>query len=228
MGHDFVMHNILMLMGHPDLHSFSAQAADAYTQAARAHGATVERVNLIELSFDPVLRHGYAAEQPLEPDLVRAQQQLLAADHVVFAFPLWWSGPPALVKGFIDRVLLPDFAFKFRGKRLPEQLLAGRSARFITSMDAISLWYRLRMRSTLHTMFVTGTLQFVGFSPVRENTFYGMRHKSKEDRSRALEAIRRAAQRDVSALQARRPARLTATSLTPDSVRDGSISRSAS
>ena len=193
-------------MGHPDLQSFTAQAAETYAVAARAQGASVQRVNLGELDFDPVLRQGYRQEQPLEPDLERVRAQLVAADHVVFAFPVWWSAPPALVKGFIDRVFTPGFAFKYQGKALPKRLLGGRSARFITSMDAPGFWYRLRMRSVLHTQFVVGTLEFVGFAPVRSSTFYGMRHMPEAQRARALAEVHAAALADLRSLRARAPA----------------------
>lgn len=72
-------------------------------------------------------------------------------------------------------------------------------------MDAPGFWYRLRMRSVLHTMFMVGTLDFVGFASARSTTFFSMRHKSEAARARALDEVRRAAQADVRALSARQP-----------------------
>lgn len=192
---------ILVLMGHPDLDSFGARAAQSYTDQARALGADVTQINLVELSFDLVLRHGYRKQQPLEPDLQRARDALVDADHIAFAFPMWWSSSPALVKGFIDRVFTPGFAFAYpSGGGVPKRLLTGRSARFLTTMDAPSFWYKLRLRSPLHASFVTGTLKFVGFSPVRTTTLYGMRQLSAAAREAALEQMRRCAAQDISAL----------------------------
>ncbi|MFM2418222.1 MAG: hypothetical protein RL385_2945 [Pseudomonadota bacterium] len=195
------MKNVLIVMGHPDKTSFSARCADEYAKACVEAGASVTQLNLIDLSFDLVLRAGYAREQPLEPDLLRARDAIAAAQHVAFVFPLWWNTLPALVKGFVDRVLTPGFAFAYeKGKPLPTRLLTGRSARFITFMDAPAVWYWLRMRSPLHAAFVTGTLEFVGFSPVRSQTFYSMREKSTKAREAALETLRIAARKDVRAL----------------------------
>jgi NAD(P)H dehydrogenase (quinone) len=199
--HTLGMKNVLIIMGHPDKTSFSARCAEAYAKACVDAGASVTQLDLVDLSFDLVLRGGYAREQALEPDLVRARDAIVAAQHVAFVFPLWWNAPPALVKGFVDRLLTPGFAFAYeKGKPLPKRLLTGRSARFITFMDAPAVWYWLRMRSPLHAAFVTGTLEFVGFSPVRTQSFYSMREKSAQAREAALESVRKSAHKDVSAL----------------------------
>jgi NAD(P)H dehydrogenase (quinone) len=200
------MSDITLILGHPDAQSFSGALADAYTTRAGELGATITRFDLGSLVFDPVLRHGYRSEQALEPDLSRARDALVRAQHVVFVFPLWWTSLPALMKGFVDRVFTPGFAFAYRaGSALPVKLLAGRSARFVTTMDAPGYWYALRLRRALHASFVTGTLAFVGFSPIREDTFYGMRSSDPAARARALARVRRGAERDVHALAQRRP-----------------------
>jgi len=199
------MTDVLILLGHPDPQSFSGRMADAYGARLAEAGLAAVRHDLAALRFDPVLRHGYGREQPLEPDLVRVRDDLLAARHVVWVFPMWWVSAPALVKGLVDRLFTPGFAFAYRkGSALPERLLRGRSARFITTMDAPNFWYTLVHRRALHSAFVTGTLGFVGFGPIRTNTFYGMRQKTLAQRERVLDEVRAAAEADARAL-ARRP-----------------------
>ena len=54
------------------------------------------------------------------------------AEHIVFVYPIWWGTMPALLKGWIDRTLLPRFAFKMRkGKLQPEKFLTGKTAEII-------------------------------------------------------------------------------------------------
>ena len=197
------MANVLIIAGHPDPKSFSSALADAYAQTAASCGATVSRIDLAQLKFDPVLRHAFKVEQPLEPDLIAASAAIQAAQHVAWFFPLWWGGPPALVKGFIDRVFLPGFAFRYRGRnQLPVKLLAGRSARVVSSMDSPMAWYTLVLRRVLHASFGTATLSFVGFSPIRTTLLSELRFRGEAELARALEQVKSAAARDVRALPA--------------------------
>ena len=200
------MTTIALIVGHADPQSFCHALARAYEDAARAAGASVTRLDLAALAFDPVLRTGHRTHQVLEPDLVRAQAVLTEAAHVVFVFPMWWASTPALVKGFIDRVFLPGFAFRYeRGHTFPRKLLVGRSARLITTMDSPRLWYALGYRNALHRGFVDGTLKFVGLSPVRENVFYSVRSMTSEGRARALSSVEDSARKEARILLGARP-----------------------
>lgn len=191
------MSRLLVINGHPDSKSLSYDLSAAYQAGAAAH-LEVARLDLRELRFDPILHRGYAEPQALEPDLQRAQAAIKAAQHVAWFFPCWWNAPPALVKGFLDRVLLPGFAFRFvEGKALQEKLLAGRSARFVTSMDSPRFWHVLVNRSALQVQFERSTLGFCGFAPVRSDTIYSARTLSKEARERAMEKMRKAGVKDA-------------------------------
>lgn len=188
----------LLIQGHPRTESFCAALGDAWMQGVTEAGGQAERVNLIELSFDPILRGGFDGEQQLEPDLRSLQARIAAASHVTFAFPTWWAGAPALVKGFVDRTFLPGWAFQNRsGQALPDGLLTGRSARVITTMDSPWWWYWLAHRRSVHRAFVTATLKYCGIKDVRETTVFGVRALDDAGRKAALERARRAGAADA-------------------------------
>ena len=96
------MPNALVLLGHADPGSFNHRLAQAYADGFAATGGAVERLDLTALRFDPVLRHGYRADQPLEPDLRAARAAIERADHLVWVFPTYWAAPPAVVRGFVE------------------------------------------------------------------------------------------------------------------------------
>lgn len=188
------MRTLLVLNGHPEADGLNADLTSAYVDAARA-SAPVVRIDLRELQFDPILRR---ADQPLEPDLQRAAQAILAAGHVTWIFPTWWSATPALLKGFVDRVLTAGFAFRYRGRhQLPERLLSGRSARVISSMDSPGFWYQLVQGRPLHKAFTRGTLAFCGFDPIANSMIYEARFMDARARDKALSRMRDAAAADV-------------------------------
>lgn len=83
---------ILLILGHPARQSLCGQLADRYQDGALAQGHEVRRLDLGQLDFDPVLHEGYREVQALEPDLQRAQADLLWADHLVWVYPNWWGG----------------------------------------------------------------------------------------------------------------------------------------
>jgi putative NADPH-quinone reductase len=167
---------ILVLDGHPDERAgrYLHALADAYCKGAQGAGHEVRTIPLAQLQF-PLLRTAEEfAGKPGAPCVRDAQQALLWADHVVILFPLWLGSMPALLKGFLEQVLRPDFAFA-AGKRggLPRKLLAGRSARIVVTMGMPSLFYRLVYRAHSLKSLERNILAFCGIKPVRA-TIIGM------------------------------------------------------
>jgi putative NADPH-quinone reductase len=169
----------LIILGHPDKKSFCARLADSYESGAKEKGGDVERINLNEIKFNPILKKGYREIQTLEEDLVEAQRLIKWANHIVIVFPVWWSAPPALLKGFIDRVFLPGFAFKYRDNSDQwDKLLKGKKARLIMTSDAPVIWlYLMYFHPALH-MMKKAVLEFCGVSPVSITSFGSIKNAS--------------------------------------------------
>lgn len=174
--------HILVVDGHPRAESVSHALADAYAKSAMAAGHDVRLVHLRDLRYDPILRHRYR-DNILEPDLLEQQENITWCTHLVIVTPVWWMGPPALLKGFLDRVITPGFAFKYqRGSWLPipKRLLKGRSARIIYTQGGP---YYLTNTIGFDAFFKSlkyATLAFCGFWPVRR-TVFTRADKAKED-----------------------------------------------
>ena len=150
-----------------------------------------------DLDFDPILHQGYKQIQALEPDLLQAQVNITWAQHLVFVYPTWWGAMPALLKGFIDRVFLPGFAFRYRDNSpFWDRLLTGRSAHLLVTMDTPPWYYRWVFRMPGHNQMRRTILEFSGIKPVRVTSFGPVRPSTPQQRAkwlaRACELGRRA------------------------------------
>ncbi len=191
--------NVAVILGHPDGDSLCGELARTYSEGARSSGATVREIRLGDLTFDPVLWHGYGDTQELEPDLVAAQETIRWADVLVFVYPNWWGSMPALLKGFLDRTFLPGFAFKYReNSRLWDRLLAGKSARLIVTMDSPPWYYRWMVGQPGHRMMRRAILGFSGVKPVWTTVLGSVRQATAEERRRWLGDVRALGERDGS------------------------------
>lgn len=179
---------VLVILGHPRTDSYCAALARAYVEGAKAAGAEVRELHLSELQFDPVCTRNYDAPAPLEPDLARAQQDIKWAWHLVFVYPVWWGTLPALLKGFIERTFLPGFAVEFREDDSPfwDQLLTGRSARLLVTMDSPPWYYRWIARQPGHNTMKRTILGFCGVKPVRISAFGPIKGSSEREREKWL------------------------------------------
>lgn len=182
---------VLIVMGHPRRDSLCASLAAAYRDGAERAGARVEELQVGELAFNPDVHLADIRRQVLEDDIRRAQQRMAWADHLVFVYPTWWGTMPARLKGFLDRVLTPGFAFK----RSPAgdgfvPLLKGKSAELLTTMDTPRWVYRWLFRAPGNNAMRRATLGFCGINVVRAANFGPVETSSPEDRARWLEAAR--------------------------------------
>lgn len=191
------MKRILIIMGHPRTDSLCQALVDAYAAEARQAGGEVRVLALAELTFDPILHGGYRGQQPLEPGLLAAQEAVRWAELLVLAFPIWWGDAPALLKGFIDRVFLPGFAFQYReGASLPDQLLKGKQARLLVTMDSPSWWYRWWVGAPVEKSLVRATLNFCGISKVKRTWFCQVRTSTPEQRAGWIQQAGKVGQED--------------------------------
>jgi NAD(P)H dehydrogenase (quinone) len=181
---------ILIINGHPDKESYCTQLAEKYKKGAESSGADCILVNLIDLKFNPNLQFGYRQRTVLEPDLLIIQQDILDSDHLVFVYPTWWGTYPALLKGFIDRVFLPKFAFKPRENSLFwSKLLKGKSARLIVTMDTPKWYYSLFYKSPGHNSLKKNTLNFCGVKPVKITTISPVKNSKETQRLKWMDKI---------------------------------------
>jgi 1,4-dihydroxy-2-naphthoate polyprenyltransferase len=185
---------VLIVLGHPRNDSLCGAMAAAYAEGACSAGCAVETLRLADLSYEPDVVEVSPIAQPLEPDLMRARSLIAWADHLVLVYPNWWGTMPARMKGFLDRVLLPGFAFREQDGNY-YGLLAPRTAELITTMDVPPTVYRWLQGSPGRRAMARATLGLCGIATVRATTFSPPSHSGHATRAGWIEDARRLGRR---------------------------------
>ena len=106
--------NILIILGHPDTKSFNHVIAETCSERLKQNGHQVVFHDLHKENFDPIIE---TAEIPKHSEIDDVIQQhcndLVKSDGIIIIHPNWWGQPPAIMKGWIDRVLRPGVAYEF-------------------------------------------------------------------------------------------------------------------
>lgn len=139
------MRKLLIVKGHPRAASFCNALVEKYVAGAKTNPEVeVQILDIKDLDLGPWLKFDWDRNHdsiPLSDDLKKAKDLVTWSDHMVFAYPTYWAGPPAIVKLFLEVVITAHFAFRynkpFLGK-IPhwQRLLKGRTATLLVTMDA--------------------------------------------------------------------------------------------
>ena len=125
--------NVLVILAHPQKGSFNCAIAETAVNTLKQLGHNVVFHDLYAEGFDPVIK---AEEIPtharLNAELQRYCEELSAADGIVIVHPNWWGQPPAILKGWVDRVLKAKVVYRFEdtdsGEGIPVGLLKAKNA----------------------------------------------------------------------------------------------------
>jgi putative NADPH-quinone reductase len=185
--------HILIIQGHPDPKGghFGQALAQAYADGAAEAGHVLRRVDVAQLDF-PLLRSADEWERGALPAVLKPAQDGIAwAQHIAVFFPLWMGDMPALLKGFLEQVARPGFAFHDDGNGgFGKKGLEGRSARVVVTMGMPALVYRYFFRAHSVRSLERNVLGFVGIAPVHETLIGMVERMSQQERERWLEKLR--------------------------------------
>lgn len=192
---------VSVILAHPDPGSMNHAIAEAACETLRTGGHAVSFHDLCAERFDPLIS---AAEIPSDgqvaPAVAEHCREIALADGIVIVHPNWWGQPPAVLKGWIDRVLRPGVAYRFlegdAGEGVPEGLLrASTAVVFNTSNTDVDREERV-FGDPLETIWRNCIFGLCGVSDVRRVMFRVVVTSTPEQRSawlaQACEVIREA------------------------------------
>jgi len=182
---------VFVWVAHPRADSFCVALADAYQEGATGSGATIRRMDLNAMRFDPHFE-GYGPETPaLEPDLLAWQENIAWADHLLIVHPYWWGAMPARAKAVLDRALTSGFGFRYhKGSVLWDKLLTGRTADAILTSDSPPWYDTLVYRKPGRRVLRNQVLKFCGITPRKIVQFGTIKTASEAKRARWIERAR--------------------------------------
>ena len=184
------MKKILIINGHPDTNSFCYALHNAYKKGVLNTNAEIQEILVNDLKFNVNLKFGYNKRTELEPDLLDSQEKIKWAEHIVWIYPVWWGSYPAILKGFIDRVFLPGFAFKKRENSVWwDKYLTDKTARIISTLDQPNWYYKLIYRQPSYYALKKLTLNFIGIKKVKATTIGPIRLSKDSFRENWLKKV---------------------------------------
>jgi len=203
-------HHVVVL-GHPAPGSFNHAIAERYCSTVRACGQHATLRDLYELEFDPRL---YADHRPgrqtntTSGDVAGEMGLLLAADAIVLVYPIWFGMPPAMIKGYVDRVLGHALTPRDIAKHVPDDVLRGRHfATFSTSATSLPWLKQQGQLASLKVTFDHYLLQIFGMIDAGHTHFAGIVDGLvKAEAEEILAAVETKARDTCTAIEARRAA----------------------
>lgn len=165
------MKNIVIVTCHPYAGSFCHALMMAVKTGAEAAGKTVTVIDLEADGFDPVMHSadliGFLKHQAVDEQAKAYIQTVKAADQLVLIFPIWWELMPAMMKGFIDKVIFPGETFTYsKSLRGMAPLIKAQRTTVMTTMNTPKLLYRFVFGQAIQRALVRGTLKKMGLKHV--------------------------------------------------------------
>lgn len=171
----------LIIYTHPNHQSLNYAMMQQVIRGVHDNTANKE-VQIIDLyadGFNPALvfnEHKLRRDMHLDPELQTYREQIKWADRIVFVYPIWWGRPPAMLLGFIDRIMASGFGYAYRksGDWLPEGLLKGKSVVCISTMKGPAGYLQLWLNNSHKILMRRALFNYIGIRQVKFFEFGSM------------------------------------------------------
>lgn len=184
---------VLMVYAHPNPNSFNHALVEHCQQGLIAAGHEVRLKDLYAENFDPVLRSEHLAELQtgvIPTKIQHEQAALLWAEGLVFIYPLWWFGRPAILKGWFDHVLTRGVAFDYSQQGVTGLLKHRRAAVIITAGGSQDYFKGIDAETLIHRPMTDGTLSYCGIPQVDQFIYYNVPTMSDAERHAILDQVK--------------------------------------
>ena len=162
------MKQVLIINGDPEKTDITCALIQAYRKGAEEAGAHVREITIIDLIFNSNKQFNNRITE-LEPDLKRALDQITWSTHVVLFCPVYLSSIPTRIKGFFDRLFMPDQVFLSKNLNIRNNF-SGKSARIVSILDEETFEYWKQDKKVTYLSIKRNVFENCRFHPVHTNT----------------------------------------------------------
>lgn len=183
----------LIVYAHPNPKSFNNAVKETVVEELKRAGEEVTIRDLYALNFNPVLRgddFGAIQKGSVLEDVKAEQEHIRSADVIVFVSPLWWTGLPAILKGYIDRVFTIGFAYAFTETGVTGLLKDKSVMLFTTTGTPHDMYEASGMFKSLGQTIDGGIFNFCGMDVIEHKYLTAIPYITDSDRAKMLEDIR--------------------------------------
>ena len=169
----------LIIFNHPHEGSFCSAIRDVVKSGLRKGHHSCKVINLDKDQFNPVMREqdllafklrgqqDLTIADGIDPIVLRYKKKLEWAERIVMIFPIWWMTMPAMIKGFIDKVIFPGIAYRMDGNNLKSTLTSLKQVVIISTMNTPADIYRDEFDNSLEGSLIKGTFNKIGIHDIK-------------------------------------------------------------
>ncbi|MTD41623.1 flavodoxin family protein [Erwinia sp. CPCC 100877] len=185
----------VIVYNHPYQKSFCNALLEATKKGIISADGEVDVINLDADNFNPVMSGqdllGFVHHNPVDQQAIDYINRIKQADHLVFIFPIWWELMPAMMKGFIDKVVFPGAFYDYtKSGYAMRSLMTNISATtVITTMNTPKLLYKFMYGNAVKKALIKGTLKKAGLKNVKWISLNMVKASSEGKRRKWLEKI---------------------------------------
>ena len=185
---------VAVILAHPNKTSFNHAIAQTALKALGRNRHEAVFHDLYEERFDPILpQDELPSEAALPPGLADHCRELSSADGIIVVHPNWWGQPPAILKGWVDRVFRAHVAYKFlegdKGEGVPVGLLKARAALVFNTSNTAAVRELSVFGDPLEALWRNCVFGLCGVSAFYRSTFAVVVTSTAEQRRKWLEEV---------------------------------------
>ncbi|MGQ0286204.1 NAD(P)H-dependent oxidoreductase [Pasteurellaceae bacterium 22721_9_1] len=193
----------LIISAQPNKESFTQALVDNIVEVSEKQGVETIVRNLYRLNFNPVLSYEemQGAARGIVPEEIRYEQQLiLESDFITLVYPLWWMGFPAILKGYLDRVLTHGFAYQTDETGSVGLLQGKKMQQFINMGSSLEEYQNNGFAQALDVCLVNGLFNFCGITEIEHQLFGDLHIISQQERKEIITVVRDKTLQNLTAL----------------------------